>query len=78
MSKFSYGEGCLAAIFAMFMGIGIWVLFTLVFAWPIQLLWNWLIPELFNGPTLTFWQAAGLELLSCLLIKGNSTTTSSK
>jgi hypothetical protein len=27
-------------------------------------LWNWLIPDLFNGPYLTFWQTLGLFVLS--------------
>ncbi|SHK87271.1 hypothetical protein SAMN05444266_101437 [Chitinophaga jiangningensis] len=30
-------------------------------------LWNWLIPELFHGPTVTYWQAFGLLLLGKLL-----------
>lgn len=30
-------------------------------------LWNWLIPELFNGSTVTFWQAIGLIALGKLL-----------
>ncbi|MDQ0107745.1 hypothetical protein J2T02_002866 [Chitinophaga terrae (ex Kim and Jung 2007)] len=30
-------------------------------------LWNCLIPELFNGPHVTFWQALGLLLLGKLL-----------
>jgi hypothetical protein len=30
-------------------------------------LWNWLIPELFNGNTVTFWQAIGLLVLGKLL-----------
>ncbi|UII29949.1 hypothetical protein LVD17_16755 [Fulvivirga ulvae] len=29
-------------------------------------LWNWLVPDLFNGPHITFWQALGLFLLSKL------------
>jgi len=33
-------------------------------------LWNALIPDLFNGPTLTFWQAAGLLALSHILFRG--------
>ena len=36
----------------------------------VQALWNWLIPELFNGPVLTFWQTAGLFLLSKTLLTG--------
>lgn len=33
-------------------------------------LWNWLVPELFKGPELTFWQTAGLFLLSKILLTG--------
>lgn len=29
-----------------------------------QYLWNWLVPELFSGPVITFWQTAGLLVLS--------------
>jgi hypothetical protein len=29
-------------------------------------LWNWLIPPLFHGPVLTFWQTLGLLVLSRL------------
>ena len=27
-------------------------------------LWNWLVPELFSGPVITFWQTIGLLALS--------------
>ena len=30
-------------------------------------LWNWLVPDLFHGPILTFWQALGLLVLSKIL-----------
>lgn len=33
-------------------------------------LWNWLIPTLFNGPTIQFAQALGLMLLGRLLVGG--------
>ncbi len=33
-------------------------------------LWNWLVPVIFNGPLITFWQAMGLLLLSKLLFWG--------
>ncbi|WP_205195156.1 hypothetical protein [Chitinophaga sp. Cy-1792] len=35
-------------------------------------LWNWLIPELFHGPTISFWQAFGLLLLGKLLFGWHS------
>ena len=33
-------------------------------------LWNWLVPELFNGPELTYWQTLGLFILSKILFSG--------
>jgi len=33
-------------------------------------LWNWLVPELFHGPVITFWQAIGLFALSKILFGG--------
>jgi len=33
-------------------------------------LWNYLVPELFNGPSVTFWQGLGLLLLSRILFGG--------
>jgi hypothetical protein len=33
-------------------------------------LWNWLVPVLFSGPIISFWQALGLLLLSKLLLSG--------
>src|SRR6185295_9708222 len=32
-----------------------------------QTLWNWLVPELFAGPMLTYWQALGLLALTKIL-----------
>ena len=56
-----------------------WVLFGLVAAtglglalgFPVMWLWNWLMPELFHLPAITFWQAVGLLILSHLLFKGH-------
>lgn len=44
--------------------------FVLLVIWGVMALWNWLIPELFNGPVLTYWQTAGLFLLSKILLTG--------
>jgi hypothetical protein len=41
-----------------------------VFVLGTQLLWNWLVPVLFNGPVLTYWQALGLLVLSKILFSG--------
>ena len=36
----------------------------------VMLLWNSLVPELFRGPALQYWQAFGLLLLSRILLGG--------
>ena len=41
-----------------------------VFAVFLMNLWNWLVPELFGGRTVTFWQAIGLLVLSRILFGG--------
>jgi hypothetical protein len=41
-----------------------------LFGWVTMSLWNWLIPQLFNGPVITFWQALGLLVLSKILFSG--------
>jgi hypothetical protein len=46
------------------------VLFVALFTYGTMLLWNALIPQLFAGPVLTFWQAAGLLILSKILFGG--------
>lgn len=43
------------------------VLAVFVFGWVLMTLWNWLIPPLFNGPVIEFWQALGLFLLSKII-----------
>lgn len=40
------------------------------FGFVVMWLWNWLIPELFAGPTLTYWQTVGLLILSKILFSG--------
>lgn len=40
------------------------------FGFVVMTLWNAVIPAVFNGPTLTFWQAVGLLLLSHVLFRG--------
>lgn len=40
------------------------------FGLVVMSLWNWLVPDLFHGPAITFWQALGLLVLSKLLLGG--------
>jgi hypothetical protein len=44
-------------------------------AWPIMLLWNWLMPSIFGLKTITLWQALGLNILSMFLFKGSGSSS---
>lgn len=44
-----------------------WMAIKTVF---VGLLWNWLVPDLFGGPEVTFFQALGLVVLGWLLTGG--------
>jgi hypothetical protein len=49
---------------------GIFLLLALGLGFLTMSLWNWLVPVLFHGPVITFWQAIGLFILSKLLFGG--------
>ena len=54
-----------------YVGFGILGLgFVILAVFLTMSLWNWLIPLLFHGPVLTFWQTAGLFILSKILLTG--------
>lgn len=46
------------------------VVASVALGFVVMLLWNALIPEIFKGPALTFWQAVGLLVLSHILLRG--------
>ncbi len=51
-------------------GLMIGAVIGLVVGFVVMGLWNALIPELFHGPVITFWQAVGLLVLSHILFRG--------
>jgi hypothetical protein len=54
-----------------YIGFGILgVAAIILFVYVVMVLWNWLIPSLFNGPVINYWQTAGLFLLSKILLTG--------
>ena len=61
-------ESCLTVAMGMSVTFFLWLLFSLPFAWPVELLWNWLIPSIFGLAKITFWKAWGLEILFGLLL----------
>ena len=46
------------------------IAFIAIFSWVVMLLWNALVPALFRGPALSYWQALGLLVLSRILFGG--------
>jgi membrane protein implicated in regulation of membrane protease activity len=51
-------------------GIAFMIVAAIVLGLVVMSLWNALIPAIFGGPTLTFWQAVGILILSHLLFRG--------
>lgn len=56
------------------LGIG----FVALAIWVVMSLWNWLVPDLFSGPVMSYWQTAGLVVLSKILLTGISPGNHSK
>lgn len=75
--KFGSFENFGVAAVAVLAIIGIFVVVGFLVAFPIMLLWNWLMPTIFHLPEITFWQALGLYLLAKGLF-GVSTSGSKK
>jgi hypothetical protein len=51
-------------------GLAFFALAVIVLGGITMLLWNALVPDLFHGPLLSFWQAVGLLLLTHILLRG--------
>lgn len=39
------------------------LVFCSIIGLPVMLLWNWVIPDIFGLPEISFWQAVGLVIL---------------
>jgi len=72
MSKETFG----ASIAAIFLVLGIAFIASLIFALPVMLLWNWLMPAIFGLVKVSFWQAWGLTFLTGLLFNRSSSSSS--
>ena len=56
----------------LLMLLPIGILAITIFGLGVMSLWNWLIPALFGGKLITFWQALGMLVLSRILVGGFS------
>jgi hypothetical protein len=56
----------------LLMLLPIGILAISIFGFGVMSLWNWLVPALFGGKLITFWQALGMLVLSRILVGGVS------
>ena len=49
--------------------LGLIAIVIVILGYPVMLLWNWLIPELFGLSEVNFWQAIGLNILCTILFR---------
>ena len=56
---------------ALLIVVGLLMLSAILLAIPTMLLWNWLLPHLFNTPAITLYEAVGINLLSGILFISN-------
>lgn len=48
----------------------IWFVVIAVIGFPIKWLWNWIMPNIFGLPEISFWMALGIALLVSILFGG--------
>ena len=58
-----------SSIEALGLFIGTLAILLVLLGYPVMLLWNWLIPQIFGLPEITFWQAIGLNILCTILFR---------
>lgn len=68
MRKFFGRRRSVAGFIAM---ASVWIALLAAVIWVVMMLWNWLMPALFDGVhTVDYWQALGLVVLCKLLFGG--------
>jgi hypothetical protein len=58
-----------STIEAIALFLGTIAIIVVLLGYPVMLLWNWLMPELFGLSEVTFWQAIGLNILCTILFR---------
>jgi hypothetical protein len=66
------------APFIMLFGMAIMALIDLILAFPLMWTWNYVIPQLFSLPVITYWQSFCLLIVANMLIKSSNTNNNSK
>lgn len=48
----------------------LWATIAIIIGFPIKWLWNWIMPNVFGLPEISFWMALGIALLISILFGG--------
>ena len=75
--NFNSNSGMEAAV-GCFVVFILYLLLSLVLAFPVMWLWNWLMPMLFKLPTVTWVEALGLNLLCGFLFRSSTSANYKK
>ncbi len=68
-------SGCLTLVITTLLILMVGFCLSAILAYPMMLLWNWLMPIIFGLPELTFLQSFGFMILLRLLIPTSNTKT---
>ncbi|QCX01673.1 hypothetical protein FGM00_16710 [Aggregatimonas sangjinii] len=63
----SKAERFFRSAFKVFFMIIAAIVFLLLFGYGFMLLWNWLMPDIFGLPVLSYWQGVGILVMAKLL-----------
>ncbi len=69
-SNMSHGRRIIGIAGMVIAGVVFAVVFAFLFGYIVQLIWNWLMPELFGFKIISYWQAFALVVLAKLLFGG--------
>jgi len=70
--------GCLAFLQVVPVVLAIFACLVLLGATVFWAIWNWLVPDLFGWPTITFWQSVGINFMLQIVGGYFKSSTSSK
>ena len=68
----------LTAVGAVLAAIAIAIVVSIILAYPVKWLWNWLVPSIFSLRTISVTEAWGLTLLLQMLLPKSKTGTENK
>ena len=68
-------EDVIAAVLGVILVVAI---SGLLLALPVFIVWNLVVPDVFGLPTITFWQALGISMLTRMLFAPSRSGDSSK